>query len=299
VTPPNGLLDKGAPVEEWADLRFFRPLGLRVVRWVAPTRISADQLTIASLLTGLAGGHLFLYRSWVLNAVGLLLLIGSDVLDSADGQLARLRGSSTRLGAVLDGLSDNVRFLNLYVHLVARVILSGALPAPFALGLALLAGLSHSIQASVADFLRKTYLAMITGARELELPEDLEGNPARPEMPRVMWWFYRGYAARFPRLCPRSALALRTVRGGADSALPRQWADRQLFTVRRSALFAQNIRFLLVAVTALLGWPQGFFWLTLGPVNLATLVVLLEHERRAARLLAVTPEAGVLHPVTG
>ena len=40
--PPTGLSHKGEAVEEWVDLHFFRPLGMRVVRLLAPTRISAD-----------------------------------------------------------------------------------------------------------------------------------------------------------------------------------------------------------------------------------------------------------------
>ena len=139
MTQPTGLLDKGLAAEEWADLRFFRPLGLRLVQRLAPTRVTADQVTLASLLVGLAGGHLFLYADWRLNALGLLLLLVSDVLDSADGQLARLRGTSTRLGAVLDGLSDYARFLNLYIHLGIRLVLAGTFPLAVILLLGVLA----------------------------------------------------------------------------------------------------------------------------------------------------------------
>jgi len=121
------LSHKGEVVEEWTDLHFFRPLGMRLVRLLAPTGVSADQVTVAALLVGLAAGHLFFYRSAALNALGLLLFVLSDILDSADGQLARLRGNSTRMGRVLDGISDNLRFVNLYVHLIARLLVAHAM----------------------------------------------------------------------------------------------------------------------------------------------------------------------------
>jgi phosphatidylglycerophosphate synthase len=297
VTPPTGLLDKGAAVEEWADLRFFRPLGLRVVRRLAPTRITADQVTLASLAVGLLGGHFFLYRSWLLNAIGLLLLVGSDVLDSADGQLARLRGTSTRLGAVLDGLSDNARFLNLYAHLFARVVLAGGTPIPLALSVAIAAGLSHSFQASVADFIRKVYLTIVAGSGGIELPEDLTREVPAGRVARLELAIYRGYLARFPRLCPASAAIVRAIRRGASRPrLAADWERSQAGSVARTALFGQNIRFLLVAVTALVGWPMGFFWLTLGPINLATLAVLVLHERTAEGLAAVAGAIGALAP---
>jgi len=61
--------------------------------------------------------------------MGFVLFIVSDVFDSADGQLARLRGTSTRFGRIIDGLSDNARFLNLYAHLLARLVDAGWVPA--------------------------------------------------------------------------------------------------------------------------------------------------------------------------
>jgi len=56
-----------------------------------PTRISPDAVTLASLVLGVLAGHLFWYRSAWVNATGVLLFIISDVLDSADGQLAVVR----------------------------------------------------------------------------------------------------------------------------------------------------------------------------------------------------------------
>ena len=278
MTPPTGLLDKGLAAEEWADLRFFRPLGLRLVKRLAPTRVSADQVTLASLLVGLAGGHLFLYADWRLNALGLLLLLASDVLDSADGQLARLRVTSTRLGAVLDGLSDYARFLNLYVHLGIRLLRAGTFPLATIVLLAVLAGLSQSFQASIADFVRRLYLRIGTGMAALELPEELN----RPS--NLALRIYQSYLARLPRLFPHSVALLRSgARPGSA------WEQRQSANLGHTAWFAQNIRFGLLAVTALPGWPAGFFWLTIGPLNLIATIVLRRHERVAAELAAAEP----------
>ena len=93
MKPPNDLQHKGAAVEEWIDLHFFRPIGIRIARALLPTGVSADQVTlVVASLIGLVAGHLFVYRDPWLNAAGLALFIVSDMFDSADGQLARLRG---------------------------------------------------------------------------------------------------------------------------------------------------------------------------------------------------------------
>ncbi len=288
MTPPTGLLDKGTAIEEWIDLHFFRPLGLRLVRRLAPTRISADQVTGAAVAVGLLAGHLFLYRSIALNLAGLALFLVSDVLDSADGQLARLRGSSTLLGAILDGAADNVRFINLYIHLVARLILSHAMTPEGAIGLAALAGVCHSLQSAVADFLRQVYLFITTGRGRLDLPEDLDRGEAPKGLGRLTLLFYGPYVRRQARWCPKSAAAVRAVRRGTGEArheLAVAWQRTQARNVARCALIAQNVRFLLLALTACVGWPEGFFWLTLIPVNAALIWILVSHEHNAGRLL--------------
>lgn len=278
MTQPTGLLDKGLAAEEWTDLHFFRPLGLRLVKRLAPTRVTADQVTLASLLVGLAGGHLFLYADWRLNALGLLLFLVSDVLDSADGQLARLRGTSTRLGAALDGLSDYARFMNLYIHLGIRVLLAGSLSLPLVVLLAVLTGLSQSFQASIADFVRRLYLRIGVGQPAVELPEEI--GPGT----NLALAIYRGYLARLPRLFPHSVALLRAGMKPGPA-----WARRQAGNLAHTAWFAQNVRFALLAVTALPGWPAGFFWLTIGPLNLIAAIVLLRHERIATELASAEP----------
>ena len=108
--PANASFDKGRAVEEWTDLRFFRPAGLRIARALMPTRLSPDHVTMLALVVGLVAGRLCYYDSVGLNALGVVLFIVSDIFDSADGQLARMRGTSSRLGKVLDGIADGARF---------------------------------------------------------------------------------------------------------------------------------------------------------------------------------------------
>lgn len=282
MTPPNGLADKGSAVEEWLDLRFFRPAGLALVRAVWRTPVTADQVTAASVLVGLVGGNLFLYPSRALNALGFALLICSEILDSADGQLARLRGTSTRLGRTLDGIGDGVRFVNVYATLATRLLLSGA---GWSVGaLAFLALLSQSFQAAAVDFVRQAYLSVGVGdAGELDLPENVA--PGRTLWHRLVATFYRRYLERQSLIFPAS-FAL--VRGLGDRPVPEplraDYRARQLGVVRRCAWIGQNMHWSLVGVTMLAGWPAGFFWLTLLPLNLVALALVHRHEAIARQL---------------
>ena len=269
---------KGPVVEEWADRRFFRPLGWRLATALLPTRISPDAVTFASLVLGILAGHLFWYRSAWINAAGVLLFIASDVLDSADGQLARLRGTSTRMGRILDGLADAGRFVSLYGHLGARLYAAGwGWQGP---ALALAALLSHSYQAAAADFIRQAYLYFAVGSgSELEIP----GQSTREDTSlwgRITGWLYGDYVRRQAWLFPRTTALARALSGRDVPASVREsWAERQRWVVRSCAWIAQNIRFLLLALTAVPHWPAAYCWLVVGPLNVVLLVLIVAHER--------------------
>src|SRR5690348_10930181 len=212
VKPANDLLHKGQPVEEWVDLHFFRPIGIRIARALQPTGVSADQVTLWSLLIGLIAGHLFAYQDRWTNVIGFVLFIVSDIFDSADGQLARLRGTSTRLGRALDGMSDNLRFVNLYFHLIYRLILSGYW-WPGAVLLACAAGLAHTFQSAAIDFVRNAFLYIGVGSKgELDLPEDLDVARPATILGRFGARVYRDYVLRQAQFFPRSVKLIRLLR---------------------------------------------------------------------------------------
>jgi len=270
---------KGPVVEEWADRWFFRPLGWRLATGLLPTRISADAVTFASLVLGVVAGHLFWYRSAWINASGVLLFILSDVLDSADGQLARLRGTSTRMGRILDGLADTGRFVSLYGHLGARLYVTGHGWGGAVLALAAL--LSHSYQAAAADFIRQAYLYFAVGTgSELDIPEQSPTPEHASVWSRISAWLYGDYVRRQAWLFPRTTALARALSGrDVPASVRRSWAERQRWVVRGCALIAQNIRFVLLALTAVPHWPAAYCWIVVGPLNAVLVVLILAHER--------------------
>ena len=282
---PSDLAHKGRPVEEWVDLHFFRPIGIRIARTLVPTRISADQVTVWSILIGLVAGHLFVYTSRWINAVGLLLFLVSEVFDSADGQLARLRGTSTRVGRTLDGIGDNLRFINLYLHLIIRLVLTGA--GWYGVLLGAVAGLSHSLQSAAVDFVRNAFLWIGSGGGELDLPEDVEPvrHGAAWEGARFRARVYRDYVVRQAQLFPRSLQLLRALRQVQPTeAFRAEYRERQQVLLPLCSWLGQNIRFALVGVAVLAGRPSAYLWAEVGVMNLLLVVLLLVHESNATAL---------------
>jgi len=288
--PANASFDKGRAVEEWTDLRFFRPVGLRIARALMPTRLSPDHVTMVALVVGLVAGRLCYYDSVGLNALGVVLFIVSDIFDSADGQLARMRRTSSRLGKVLDGIADGARFTNLYVQLMARLLVAGA-PWWMVVPLGIAAGIAHAKQSAAADYIRQLYLYLAEGgAGEFALAEDMPAMAASTRMQAYLNRFYAGYLRSHARLVPRSLELVRRLRA-ADTVrtVDTAWADTQAPVVRQCAWIGQNIRFLLLAMTVVPGHPAAFLWITLVPMSVVMVAILAVHERNAAALLDPGP----------
>lgn len=99
-----------------------RPPAAALVYALRSTRVTPNQVTLASLVVCALSGAMLLWRSdyfWVLGAVVLFEI--SFILDCADGQLARLRQRTSILGHLLDFLMDEIKAMLLYgcvgVHL--------------------------------------------------------------------------------------------------------------------------------------------------------------------------------------
>jgi phosphatidylglycerophosphate synthase len=280
----DALATKGEAVEEWTDLHFFRPIGARLAAVLAPTSVTPDQVTLGSLVVGLVAGHLFLYTDPWINVLGFVLFIVSDLLDSADGQLARMRGTSTRFGRILDGLSDSARFINLYAHIAVRLALFSGWTWPMAIGLAAAALLSHSFQSAAVDFIKHAFLAIGIGrGSELELPEDEPVDPSS-----VASRLYGAYVRRQEVMFPHTVDLVRRMRAGAVPAEGRAaYRVRVAPMLPSCAWLGQNIRWLLVGVCGTIGHPAAMLWIEIVPLNLVLLWLIAATDGAAAQVMGL------------
>jgi hypothetical protein len=296
----SDLATKGEAVEEWLDLRFFRPVGARIARAAYPTRVSPDQLTLICLLVGLVAGHLFVYDSPALNAAGFVLFIVSDIFDSADGQLARLRRTSTRFGRILDGVSDNGRFINLYIHLCIRLV-HGGWSVPGAFALALGAGLSHSTQSAAVDFIRHAFLAIGVGrGSELGDAADSGMTAGRPAsvLRRLAIAAYHAYTARQRRMFPATwALVGRVERGDLSAVARGAYRQRAGRLLPVCVWLGQNIRFVILGIAGVSGHPSVMLWTAVLPMNILMIGLVLAQERATRRVCALMGGIAAPEPV--
>lgn len=95
-------------VDSWIDRRLHRPLSHQVTRILLHTPVTATQVTLLSLLTGLVAAWCMSQGHPAQALGGLALFCLSAVLDHSDGELARATSTESVLGHVLDNISDGL-----------------------------------------------------------------------------------------------------------------------------------------------------------------------------------------------
>ena len=155
---------KANEVEERLDLLLYRPLAFLVARCLQTSPVSPNAVTGASLLFAILSAALF----WRGDTTGMLFGAASyflcNVLDCADGQLARLQGTASPYGYLLDGAADYAGTAAVFVgvaHGLATRRPGGVLWLLFALA----AAASMAFQCAAVDRKRQEWLHRVRGRR--------------------------------------------------------------------------------------------------------------------------------------
>jgi phosphatidylglycerophosphate synthase len=99
---------KGVEVEEYLDLWIFRPIAFLLVKLLQRSPVTPNQLSLLGLGAGVAAGLLFARGDADASRYAALAYFVCNVLDCADGQLARLTGTKSFAGYILDGVIDHL-----------------------------------------------------------------------------------------------------------------------------------------------------------------------------------------------
>jgi len=84
----------------------IRHLSTRVTPLLARSPISANQITLASLIVGLGACAAVLEGSWEGTVAGAVLLVICYVLDNCDGEIARVKNQTSEFGMHFDTFVD-------------------------------------------------------------------------------------------------------------------------------------------------------------------------------------------------
>jgi hypothetical protein len=183
-------------VEEGYDIYFSRFFGLHLARIAKGLRLTPTQVTLLSLISGVLGGLMLYFQGqWIWMLIAGILITLAGLLDSADGQLARMTGKSTELGRILDGAADSIVFIACYVGATSWFVFNqpnGWLLIP----LAVAAGYLHTLKACVYDLYKSEVLYYVGGFEDYRVEsvkeiQDQLGQKSGFE--RLMYFLYTDY----------------------------------------------------------------------------------------------------------
>lgn len=147
--------------EELFDLIFYRPLAYLFVKGVSTTPITPNHVTLLSLAFGLGAAYEFASGTPSAAIRGAILFAVANILDCADGQLARLQGSGTLLGRVVDGVADYIIGIAVFLSLGIGM----AAGAHSAWWLVIAAGLSSAFHAMLFDHYQSEFICAARGEK--------------------------------------------------------------------------------------------------------------------------------------
>lgn len=194
---------KSAFSDELINTYLIRPVAGILVRAVYPTRISPNQITLASVVAGIVAAFLYAQGTATMNLLAGLCVTVKDTLDSADGQLARAKLQFSRAGRFLDSIGD---------FLVNAIVLGGisyalflAEGSPFMVVLGVLAFAGTTLRVSYHVFYQTSYLHLHDKYDVNRITEEIREGDMHEEktilvMQRVFQFLYGWQDALMVRL---------------------------------------------------------------------------------------------------
>lgn len=151
--------------EELFDLILFRPLAFLLVKGISSTPVTPNQLTFAGILFFLAAGICISTGSVEAVLIAGLLIGAGNVLDCADGQLARVNQTGTEFGRILDGIGDYVSAIALFVGIGLWGSYQSYDPLIWWM-IILAASITYGWQASLVDYYRNEFIMHVEGKQD-------------------------------------------------------------------------------------------------------------------------------------
>ncbi len=229
---------KSVDVEETIDLYFHRPLAYLLARALLPTGVTPNQVTLLSMLLGIACGALIVspfpgHLGWA-----ALALVLSAIVDCADGQLARMRGTSSAFGRMLDGCSDfttTVASVGGCLWLLHLKYAGSAWHWPLLL-IAVGTAYTGSFHTASHDHYKNVYLKFtVPGFKDSEDVDQAEerwrSSPKGALWLRLFWWLYHFYLRNQARYVQ-----------GADRYTPTRLRQLPPFSEVNAAIYREECR---------------------------------------------------------
>lgn len=285
---------KPRDVDEPIDTWFHRPIAYVVAKALERTPLTPNHVTGLSMLSAIASGVLLFMPLPTPQrhiASGLCMML-SQILDCADGQLARLRGTSSAFGRAVDGAADTVGGVCAAIGVTYMTYTLH--PTPWWMGAGwivacLLTIYTSQMHTTIYDHVKNVYLRLtLPGFHDAEDLEDVTGSPLGSSLLERMV-----HALNVAYLTTQRRVLVRF-----DPQTYHRLSEAPAFDARRAAVYVRYGRAPMRILASLFGlgglmFGMGLFVAIGRPdlymvyrfcvLNVVLLAVVLPLQRRASR----------------
>ncbi len=287
---------KAIEVEEIFDLIIYRPLAFLFVKATYSMNITPDMVSLVALSIGSTAGIMFGFGGYTFLVIGAILYFMSNVLDCADGQIARLKKNGTKVGRIVDGFVDYIVSIFVFVGIGIgltkqfnwhEVNLWGNTylqwdPIVYIWVASILGAISSAVQAFYFDFYRNKFLEVVYGRAQniIEEIKEYEDESQRLKengshgFQRFLISIYLKY----------SALQLKIQKDSEENhneqkPNPKVYYAKNRLLLRLWSYVGSTTHITLCVITALLGNMEVFLIICILPLNLLMLVLFLVQKQ--------------------
>lgn len=257
--------------DELINIYLLRPIAAAIVWLLHPTPVTPNQVTVFAVILGCCAALAYSLNTQISIAVGGLLIVAKDIMDDADGQLARAKQLYSRRGRFLDSIGDFL--VNLFVFAAITDVVSKSHPQAEAALLGFLSFLGISLRVSYHVYYQASFLHLEGGYKlnrivEEITEEDEQGDQLALYLQRQFVAIYNWQdrlMARIDRWC---------MRGMLDERLLAIWyGDR--FGLRLSGLLGFGTELMLLGICSWLNEIHTYLLLNVLLMNGVWLVNVL------------------------
>jgi hypothetical protein len=266
-------------VEEILDLLFYRPLAFLIVKAVYRTKITPNHLTIVSILMGVIGGCLYSVGTPAYFTAGALFYLAFNILDCSDGQLARLKKNGTAAGKIIDGISDYIATIAIYIGVALGFANHTANPSFWWIML-ILTGLSNGIHGVLLDFYRNRFIDYVQGHKstfeegidEFRKEHEKLKHQKRKWFDRVVIFIFLRYSII------QRALVAKRKKAKLFNTTPQKYYKKNKTIMRFWVLLGPTSQISTLIICSFFNRFDVFIWIMIAGFNtLAVILWLIQH----------------------
>lgn len=284
---------KSKDTEEWLDIKFYRPIGYGFALFFDRFNIHPNIITSISIIFGVLAAICFYSTSLLWTILGISSLIFANILDSTDGQLARMTGKKTLWGRILDGFAGDIWFFCIYFFIGLRLT---SQQMPFGIEqnwgiwiwvLMFFSGIiSHKDQTGLSDYYRNVYLFFHNDKSELTdsqtLKNEQNNTPWRKWFWKIWLFFYQRYTLRQESSTPDFQHLRRKLKetygDDVSSAVSKEFCSSTYHLLKWTNILTFNTRAIVLSLSLLINMPWIYFIFELTVLNVIYFYMKHSHE---------------------